>query len=298
MRGGKTILKVDNFIMGGAPKGEPLTDETIHKAVRDFLNDGPAKIEVVAKYGPIENWNVSQVKNMDDLFNMTKIDYYSKGKEFDLPLNKWDTSNVTTMARMFYRAEKFNQPLNKWNTSKVTNMSGMFEETKRFNQPLTKWDTSKVTNMSSMFAKAFDFNKPLKWDTSNVTDMNHMFYDAYSFSQGLNTGKLTDSKDAWDVSNVTNMDSMFHGASGFSKPLNKWNVKNVETKNSFYPEKYNKKHGPQWVGKIQDKTIRYDLSTSLYQLREKYPTLESEHLAKILTEYAEKIKSGEKTFLK
>ena len=50
------------------------------------------------------------------------------------PLNNWDVSNVTDMGEMFNDATSFNQPLDNWNVSNVTDMVGMFEST-RFNQP-------------------------------------------------------------------------------------------------------------------------------------------------------------------
>ena len=37
---------------------------------------------------------------------------------------------------MFNRATSFNQPLNKWNVSNVTNMACMFYGASSFNQPL------------------------------------------------------------------------------------------------------------------------------------------------------------------
>ena len=70
-----------------------LTNATIKRAVRDYLNGGARKQRVVTKYGDISNW---------------------------------DTSSVTDMSSLFQNATSFNQPLNKWNVSKVTNMSFMF----------------------------------------------------------------------------------------------------------------------------------------------------------------------------
>ena len=37
-------------------------------------------------------------------------------------LSRWDTSNVTTMYRMFCDARAFNGDLSRWDTSKVTDM--------------------------------------------------------------------------------------------------------------------------------------------------------------------------------
>ena len=57
-----------------------------------------------------------------------------------LGLNNWNVSNVTNMDGMFFEAEYFNQPLNKWNVSKVTGMGfgmkNMFSGATSFNQPL------------------------------------------------------------------------------------------------------------------------------------------------------------------
>ena len=44
---------------------------------------------VVATYGPIENWDVSEVTNMRSLF-------YQKGT-MNADLSRWDVSGVTTM---------------------------------------------------------------------------------------------------------------------------------------------------------------------------------------------------------
>ena len=106
----------------------PFTNDTLRRAVHDYLAGGARKEDIKKKYGEINNW---------------------------------DVSNVTDMTQMFYNAESFNQPLNKWNLSKVKNMSHMFCSARSFNQPLNKWNVSKVTNMSYMFGGATSFNQPL-----------------------------------------------------------------------------------------------------------------------------------------
>ena len=68
----------------------PFTNDTLRRAVEDYVAGGARKEDIKKKYGEINNW---------------------------------DVSNVTDMTQMFYNAESFNQPLNKWNVSKVTNMS-------------------------------------------------------------------------------------------------------------------------------------------------------------------------------
>ena len=43
-----------------------------------------------------------------------------------LGINNWDVSAVTNMEDLFSACYEFNQSLNGWNVSNVTNMSGMF----------------------------------------------------------------------------------------------------------------------------------------------------------------------------
>ena len=69
-----------------------LNNITLRHAVKDYLSDDfYRKRYVLSRYGEIEDW---------------------------------DVSNVTSMSEMFSRqARSFNQPLNKWNVSKVTDMN-------------------------------------------------------------------------------------------------------------------------------------------------------------------------------
>ena len=62
-------------------------------------------------------------------------------------IQDWDVSQITDMSQLFLDLEKFNEPIGAWNVSKVTNMSHMFHGAKRFNQSIESWDTSGVTDM-------------------------------------------------------------------------------------------------------------------------------------------------------
>ena len=114
MRGGVTVKAQDlktrlpEDMFGEIREMHPLltpklTNATIKRAVRDYLNGGARKQRVVTKYGEINNWDVSK---------------------------------VTNMKFMFEGAVSFNQPLNNWNVSNVKGMGGMFEDASSFNQPL------------------------------------------------------------------------------------------------------------------------------------------------------------------
>ena len=107
----------------------PFTNDTLRRAVQDYLAGGARKEDIVKKYGEINNWDVSNVTSMYRMF---------KGAtSFNEPLNNWNVSNVTNMWYMFLNATSFNQPLNKWNVSNdVTYMRRMFYGADSFNQPL------------------------------------------------------------------------------------------------------------------------------------------------------------------
>ncbi|WP_300755621.1 BspA family leucine-rich repeat surface protein [uncultured Brachyspira sp.] len=161
----------------------------------------------------LSNWNVSKVKSMNNMF--------AHCSNFNQPLDKWDTSNVSDMSFMFLQAKVFNKPLNKWNTSKVKDLSSMFAYCDVFNQNLNDWDVSNVTNMDSLFRQCEKLNQPFdKWDTSNVVNMEKTFFSCMKFDQPLNS---------WNVSNVENMDMMFYMAQSFNQPLDKWDTQKLIT---------------------------------------------------------------------
>ena len=194
--------------------------------------------------GNLDSWNVSQVKDMSEMFysahnfnqslnswnvtQVTDMSYMFDGATvFNQSIESWDVSNVTDMKFMFNIAFSFNQPLNSWNVSKVTDMRYMFGEAFKFNQPLDLWDVSHVRNLSFMFLFAINFNQSLNsWNVSQVTDMKGLFFEAVNFNQSLSF---------WDVSHVTDMSFMFFRAFNFSQALGSWNVTQVTNmKGMFY----------------------------------------------------------------
>ena len=80
MRGGVTVKAQDlktrlpEDMFGEIREMHPLltpklTNATIKRAVRDYLNGGARKQRVVTKYGEISNWDVSNVEDMRYMFN-------------------------------------------------------------------------------------------------------------------------------------------------------------------------------------------------------------------------------------
>ena len=122
------------------------------------------KAEVLGTYGPIEEWDMSEVKILSYLF--------WKKETVNANLSNWDVSSVTSMDRTFHNAREFTSDLANWVVSSVTNMQETFYETKKFNSDLSNWQVGKVTTMKKTFwgAKLFDSDIS-KWVVSSVETM-------------------------------------------------------------------------------------------------------------------------------
>jgi len=163
----------------------PITDSNIQDAVNTCLSAHPITgLCNDSEYGPITDWDVSNVTDMSYLF-------YRK-TQFNGNISSWDVSSVSDMTYMFDEANNFNQNIGSWNVSNVTTMFSMFGAS-NFNQDISSWDASKVTNMQNMFYKT-PFNQDISsWDVSSVTNMGAMF-EVSPFNQNIS---------GWCVTNIT-----------------------------------------------------------------------------------------------
>ena len=125
-------------------EGETLDVSSLTKLIKcdDFSNIFKGYVIVKHIIG-LENWDVSNVKNMNHMFLGCK--------NFNADLSKWDVSSVEEMGDMFWNCQTFNSDLSNWNVSGVEDMGFMFDDCENFNCDLSKWDVSKVTNMEDMF---------------------------------------------------------------------------------------------------------------------------------------------------
>ncbi len=208
-----------------------LDDSTLTNAVSSWDTDSTNAEQT---YGPISNWNVSQVTSMSNLFkdksfnedisgwDVSKVSAMNgmfRNSTFNQDISGWTVSNVVDMSYMFQANSSFNQNLSSWTTTEVQNLSYMFQSATAFNGQIDGWDTSKVITIERMFQGATVFNQPINnWVLSSLTDMNHIFVYAENFNQHLNN---------WDVSKVTYMRGVFFHAISFNQPLNNWDVSSV-----------------------------------------------------------------------
>ncbi len=129
---------------------------------------------IESEYGKIEDWDVSNITDMSELF--------SGEEDFNEKIGNWNVSNVNTMSKMFKNCKKFNQPLNDWTVTNVNYMDEMFYGCTKFNQPLDKWEVENVIYMDEMFYGCTEFNQNLNnWFIGNVSSSFDMFCDASSF---------------------------------------------------------------------------------------------------------------------
>lgn len=138
----------------------------------------------------IKLWEIdtSKITDMHNLF------YQSERKDFT-GIEDWNVSNVKDMSHMFEYAVRFNQDIGSWNTENVKDMNRMFLKTVNFNQDISRWNVSNVEDMFCMFENAESFNQDISnWDISYVRNMRKMFYKAKNFNQDLNNWDI-DSED-------------------------------------------------------------------------------------------------------
>ena len=79
----------------------PFDDESLRTAVELYLKDTDA---AETKYGPISEWDVSYVYDMECLF-LRGSDH---PESLNCDLSKWDVSHVNDMSFMFAGATTFN----------------------------------------------------------------------------------------------------------------------------------------------------------------------------------------------
>ena len=113
-------------------------------------------------------------------------------------IEKLDTSNVTSMANLFYNCKSLTDlDLTHFDTSNVTNMSWMFRGCNSLiNLDVSSFDTSNVTSMELMFTHCSSLTNldVTNFNTKNVDNMWNMFANMSSLTEldlrNFNTSKI------------------------------------------------------------------------------------------------------------
>ena len=189
--------------------------------------------EIKDLYGPISNWNVEAVKDMQDVFAYIdyemiytdekhevekRIEYVyddaakKDGNTYEIIYDKIDGIDVKRTNDdgeiLAYKIIELGD-LSEWDVSNVTDMQSMFRQSKNANNiGISNWDVSNVTNMSRMFENCFNFDENISnWKVDNVRNMYAMFFNCNDFNQNLSN---------WDVSKVTDMSLIFSECDKFN----------------------------------------------------------------------------------
>lgn len=146
-------------------------------------------------------------------------------------LKNWDTSEVTSMVRLFYKTSISDlTPLRDWNTEKVKSLGDIFGYTDITNADgLENWKTSNVTDLEGIFENddIENVDGMANWDTSNVKTMRLMFlYGSIANTDGFAK---------WNTESVTDMESMFNSAGiGDLSGLSNWNTHNLDSMGAMF----------------------------------------------------------------
>ncbi len=246
-------------MIGEFARWTPVTNDAIHTLVEHvaFLHSNYLQLEsnkvripntrrTLWQYGPIEEWDTTQVTSMAKLFAFSlghsccRVELF---RDNNIHLGHWDTSAVTDMSYMFCNSKYFNADISRWNTSAVVNMRGMFGGCDSFNQPIGNWDVSHVKCMHYMFWDCTHFDNPLQsWNVSNVETMRSMFRLCRRFNQPLAE---------WDVRHVRDMQNMFDGCNHFDQCVDRWSIDAtvVNTCNMFWGSPTIVRDRPSWIRK-------------------------------------------------
>ena len=130
-----TICILHSALSTVTPQPLQLTNNNIQLAVTAWLANTTA---ATALYGPIQQWKLSKVTNVDSLFEKATL--------FQEDLSAWDTSQVTRMDDLFYQAKSYNNGNRSltWDTSKMTSLEFTFSNAHAFNQDVSTWNVSQV----------------------------------------------------------------------------------------------------------------------------------------------------------
>lgn len=164
-------------------------------------------------------------------------------------LRDFDTRNIETIRRIFFRSDGVGPNCANWDVGRVTDVFQAFANS-QMNSPFSLGNWTSLTSMEQMFVQTegnyfggrdgrVRFNQPIgSWDVSRITSMRLMFGCTASANVGAIGADFNQPINAWDVRSVQTFEGfMGHlgspgitsGGAAFNQPLNLWNTSAATT---------------------------------------------------------------------
>ena len=147
----KKLSKITESIwsdMQDRSSGETIRKEDMITTNEDLKNK---ILELYVEQGEGETLDVSSLTKLIKCDDFSNIFNRFREVKHIIGIEDWDVSNVKNMNSMFWNCKKFNSDLSNWNVRSVKHMGSMFWGCKKFNSDLSKWDVSSVENMFDVF---------------------------------------------------------------------------------------------------------------------------------------------------
>ena len=123
--------------------------------------------ETIQEYGPIEDWDVSNVRNFASCFNKGRN---PQAEFFQADLGRWTMTNALYLHDMFLGAAAFDADLSGWTVESVITFNGLFNGAKNFSgRGLDSWDVSSGQLFMVMFADTHNLDVDVRsWNVASA----------------------------------------------------------------------------------------------------------------------------------
>jgi surface protein len=209
--------------------------------------DETTRQKVIDDFGNIEDWDVSQVTDMKQLFEGYNLD--------GIDLTKWDTARVTKMGSMFADTKNFNNNIfSSWKFQSCEYINSFLINSVDFNNGGERIviDNNKISNINSMFSGCKNLNVSISFNLSALVNADNCFQGCSKLNNNIGiyeSPKLESLvyflEDATNfdgnlqieyTSNLRNIEGIFESLEKFSdsgKNLPKWDVRNLQNGHTY-----------------------------------------------------------------
>jgi len=255
-----------------------LTDTNMHTVAGEWWTD---RVNAWNTYGHIDDWDVTEVTNMNGLFKNQLFTTES--------LSDWQTGNVITMYAMFENTN-FNGDIRFWDVRQVTSFSRMFYNNAVFNYDLSRFEafskeSTDMTNSRFYKENVLQLDELYKEEVSDIyavyaqwkTDKSGieevygpisewMVHNVFNMSELFKDEDFNEDISHWVVSSVTDMSSMFEGST-FDQPIGGWSTVNVRNMSRMFKGTVFNQDIQLWnVTKVEDMTEMFANSVFSYSI--------------------------------